>query len=205
MGAPSTTVARWQTSASSRIASSVARSYRPRSGWRWTRARSLGGPSRTTRRGGCAEPPRRLSRLLRLSERGGWSFHGQERGLLTETCSLWYKELIMTAQRYHIRGSTANEIARSIEDGIRADRLGRGEQLPSVRALAERLEVSPVTVASAYKSLRARGLISTGGRRGTHVAPRPPLGHHALPPVPEGARKLFDGNPDPELLPALDG
>ena len=56
------------------------------------RTRSLGGPSRTTRRGGCVEPPRRLSRLLRLSERGGWSFHGQERGLLTEAGSLWYKE-----------------------------------------------------------------------------------------------------------------
>jgi DNA-binding transcriptional MocR family regulator len=111
----------------------------------------------------------------------------------------------MTAQRYHIRGRTANDISASIEDGIRDRRLEPGEQLPSVRALAERLEVSPVTVASAYKSLRARGLISTGGRRGTHVAPRPPLGHHALPPVPEGARKLFDGNPDPELLPALDG
>src|SRR5437763_5392427 len=110
----------------------------------------------------------------------------------------------MTAQRYHIRGGTANDISRSIEDGIRAEKLQPGEQLPSVRALAERLDVSPVTVASAYKSLRARGMIATGGRRGTQVAPRPPLGHHALPPVPEGARQLFDGNPDPDLLPALD-
>ena len=109
----------------------------------------------------------------------------------------------MTAQRYHIRGGTANDISRSIEDGIRAEKLQPGEQLPSVRALAERLDVSPVTVASAYKSLRARGMIATGGRRGTQVAPRPPLGHHALPPVPEGARQLFDGNPDPELLPAF--
>ena len=78
-----------------------------------------------------------------------------------------------------------------------------GEQLPSVRALAGRLEVSPVTVASAYKALRARGMVATGGRRGTQVAPRPPLGHHALPPVPEGARQLFDGNPAAELLPSL--
>src|SRR5438445_12591556 len=109
----------------------------------------------------------------------------------------------MTAQTYHIRGRTANDISRSIEDGIRAEKLQPGEQLPSVRALAERLDVAPVTVASAYKSLRARGMIATGGRRGTQVAPRPPLGHHALPPVPEGARQLFDGNPDPELLPAF--
>src|SRR5205807_7010707 len=109
----------------------------------------------------------------------------------------------MTAQKYHIRGRTANDISRSIEDGIRAEKLQPGEQLPSVRALAERLDVSPVTVASAYKALRGRGMIATGGRRGTQVAPRPPLGHHALPPVPEGARQLFDGNPDPALLPSF--
>ena len=75
--------------------------------------------------------------------------------------------------------------------------------MPSVRALAEKLDVSPVTVASAYKALRGRGMIATGGRRGTQVAPRPPLGHHALPPVPEGARQLFDGNPAREMLPSL--
>ena len=107
----------------------------------------------------------------------------------------------MTAQRYHIRGGTANDISRSIEDGIRAGRLEPSEQLPSVRALAERLGVSPVTVASAYKALRTRGLIATGGRRGTQVAPRPPLGHYAMPPAPEGVRNVFDGNPDPGLLP----
>ncbi|MGZ4241645.1 MAG: aminotransferase class I/II-fold pyridoxal phosphate-dependent enzyme [Actinomycetota bacterium] len=110
----------------------------------------------------------------------------------------------MTAQSYHIRGATANEISRSIEDGIRAGRLERGEQLPSVRALALRRGVSPVTVASAYKALRRRGLITTGGRRGTQVANRPPLSFHALPPSPPSGRNLYDGNPDGALLPRLD-
>ena len=110
----------------------------------------------------------------------------------------------MTAQRYHIRGKTANDISRSIEDGIRAEKLQPGEQLPSVRALAGKLDVSPVTVASAYKALRVRGMIATGGRRGTQVAPRPPLGQHALPPMPDGARVLWDGNPARTLLPALE-
>jgi DNA-binding transcriptional MocR family regulator len=109
----------------------------------------------------------------------------------------------MTVQNYHIRGATASEISRSIEEGIRTARLERGEQLPSVRALAEKLGVSPVTVASAYKSLRQRGMIATGGRRGTQVASRPPLGIHASPPKPAGARNLYDGNPDPTLLPSL--
>jgi len=109
----------------------------------------------------------------------------------------------MTVQNYHIRGASASDISRSIEEGIRTGRLERGEQLPSVRALAETLGVSPVTVASAYKSLRQRGMIATGGRRGTQVASRPPLGIHALPPKPAGARNLYDGNPDRSLLPSL--
>src|ERR1041384_4682529 len=109
----------------------------------------------------------------------------------------------MTAQRYHIRGKTANDISRSIEDGIRAGKLQPGEPLPSVRALAAKVDVSPVTGAWAYKALRSRGMIATGGRRGTQVAPRPPLGHHALPPVPDGARQLWDGNPAREMLPSL--
>jgi DNA-binding transcriptional MocR family regulator len=109
----------------------------------------------------------------------------------------------MTVQNYHIRGARANEISRSIEEGIRTGRLERGQQLPSVRALAEKLGVSPVTVASAYKSLRRRGMVATGGRRGTQVANRPPLSVHAMPPKPLGARNLHDGNPDQALLPSL--
>src|SRR6266481_4739015 len=52
--------------------------------------------------------------------------------------------------QYQIRGDSSNQIAASIEDGIRSGKLRAGELLPTVRALATRLHVSPTTVAAAY-------------------------------------------------------
>lgn len=102
-----------------------------------------------------------------------------------------------------MRGQTASEIAASAERAIRDGDLGPGDPLPTVRALAARLGVSPATVASAYRTLRSRGLVQTGGRRGTTVSPRPPLASAAPPPTPRGVRDLATGNPDPALLPDL--
>jgi GntR family transcriptional regulator len=45
-----------------------------------------------------------------------------------------------------------------------------GEQLPSVRALAERLVVNPNTVAKAYAELAADGLIETHQGKGVFIA-----------------------------------
>jgi GntR family transcriptional regulator len=52
-----------------------------------------------------------------------------------------------------------------------------GTRLPAVRALAERLDVAPHTVARAYKELEAAGIVATHGRNGTVVcAPDERLG-----------------------------
>ncbi len=106
--------------------------------------------------------------------------------------------------QYQIRGDSGNLIAASIENGIRSGRLRAGERLPTVRALAVRLRVSPTTVAAAYNALRVRGLVHGSGRRGTIVNRRPPLLTRAvfLPPAP-GLRNLADGGPDPAMLPPL--
>jgi DNA-binding transcriptional MocR family regulator len=105
----------------------------------------------------------------------------------------------------YIAGATAIDIAGSIEAAVHEGRLRPGEALPTVRELAERLRVSPATVAGAYKLLRGRGLVSGLGRRGTRVTARPPSpAARSVAPVPQGSVDLATGNPDAELLPPLD-
>jgi len=106
--------------------------------------------------------------------------------------------------QYQIRGDSSNQIAASIEDAIRSGRLRAGERLPTVRALATKLRVSPTTVAAAYNALRVRGLVHGLGRRGTAVNRRPPLlTRGILAPPPPGLRNLAEGGPDPAMLPKL--
>jgi DNA-binding transcriptional MocR family regulator len=117
---------------------------------------------------------------------------------------------MLDLEQYQIHGSTAREIASSVEAAIREGGLETGEKLPTVRELAQRRGTSPATVNSAYRILRNRGLVIADGRRGTRVAPRPPLlaPEHApygmlAPSPPPGVRDLTIGLPDPELLPPV--
>jgi DNA-binding transcriptional MocR family regulator len=74
-----------------------------------------------------------------------------------------------------------------------------------VRELAALLEVSPATVATAYRTLKQRGFVVGERARGTAVAPLPPVRVKRASPLPAGVRDLASGNPDPELLPSLAG
>lgn len=105
--------------------------------------------------------------------------------------------------QYAIRGATASAIAESVEAAVRKGRLAPGASLPTVRALASQLAVSPNTVAAAYRGLKSRGLIVGEGRRGTRIAARPPVARAWAPPVPAGLRDVASGSPDPKLLPRL--
>ena len=104
-----------------------------------------------------------------------------------------------------ITGRTSAAIAASVEEGIAAGHWDGGALLPTVRALAGRLGVSPGTVAGAYRLLRDRGFTIAGGRRGTRVR-----GHVPLPAVVgvsgfvSSGLDLSTGEPDPALLPPLD-
>src|SRR6266478_5815412 len=72
--------------------------------------------------------------------------------------------------QYQIRGDSSNLIAASIENGIRGGKVRVGERLPTVRALAIKLRVSPTTVAAAYSRqspaaiAHARGLPGASAR-----------------------------------------
>lgn len=81
--------------------------------------------------------------------------------------------------------------------------LAPADRLPAVRDLAVELDVSPATVAAAYRTLRHRGLVTANRRRGTVVASQPPLRMIGSGPLPAGVRDLASGNPDPALLPRL--
>ncbi|GGK90739.1 aminotransferase class I/II-fold pyridoxal phosphate-dependent enzyme [Mangrovihabitans endophyticus] len=110
------------------------------------------------------------------------------------------------AEQYQVTGSTAAEISASIERGVRQGDYAWGAALPPVRLMAGRLHVSPATVAKAYQELRRRGVVETGGRRGTRVRARPAVAstRSALrPPVPDGILDLSSGEPDACLLPRL--
>ncbi|MGW1708828.1 aminotransferase class I/II-fold pyridoxal phosphate-dependent enzyme [Streptomyces sp. NPDC002206] len=110
-------------------------------------------------------------------------------------------------EEYRIVGRRASEIAASVERAVGSGDLAPGQVLPPMRELAARLEVNPNTVAAAYRTLRERGVIETAGRRGSRVRLRPASTVRGSLRVeaPPGVRDLGEGNPDPALLPPLDG
>lgn len=108
------------------------------------------------------------------------------------------------SEQYHISGGSAKEIAVGIESAVAAGALRPGDRLPSVRRLASEIGVSPATVASAYRDLRSRGIVTGHSRSRTAVSLRPPMKTQAEAPIPASVRDLATGNPDPRLLPDLD-
>ena len=99
--------------------------------------------------------------------------------------------------------TTATSIRLQMEADVSAGSRKPGDRLPSVRALANELDVSPNTVAAAYKQLRDRGVVIGKGRQGTVVAPlsRPTMSQ--LISVPAGSIDALRGSPDTQLLPDL--
>lgn len=84
-------------------------------------------------------------------------------------------------------GSPAKQIHEQISGLITTGQLGRGERLPSVRQLATDLRVAPGTVAKAYRTLEAEGLLVSRTGAGTRVSE-----HATLVPasVTQAARRL---------------
>ncbi len=62
------------------------------------------------------------------------------------------------------------QIVDQIRSGIASNRLLPGEQLPSVRELAENLQVNQGTIRKAYSELKIRGILDTQQGTGTFVS-----------------------------------
>lgn len=108
----------------------------------------------------------------------------------------------------HIDEVSSSGIASAISRLIRADGIVPGSQLPTVRALASRLGVSPATVSSAWNLLRKQRIIEGTGRQGTWVLGNPT---RLAPTRFENIHQFWQGGvldltlaaPDPRLLPDL--
>ncbi|MGD0463313.1 MAG: GntR family transcriptional regulator [Tepidisphaeraceae bacterium] len=76
---------------------------------------------------------------------------------------------------FDVSPGSGNPIFKQIADQVRlavaTGRLKPGEQLPSVRALAERLVVNPNTIAKAYGELSREGIIDGQQGRGVFITP----------------------------------
>lgn len=124
---------------------------------------------------------------------------------LLQTNLLQYSSLTEAVQMeaYDIVGRDAASIIRSVEQGVASGALRPEQTVPSVRALARHLGLSPTTVSSAYRDLRQRGVLVSHDRSRTVVAHRPPLAVRLSPELPPGAMDLTDGSPAVTLLPDL--
>lgn len=105
-----------------------------------------------------------------------------------------------------IEDATAAGIAATVTRLMRLGSIEPGTQLPTVRALAKRLGVSPGTVSAAWSALKRQRVVEGGGRRGIHVLERP---IHLAPQRFENVSRFWQGDildltlavPDPSLLP----
>jgi DNA-binding transcriptional regulator YhcF (GntR family) len=68
----------------------------------------------------------------------------------------------------------SDQLSTALARRILRGSLAPGARLPTVRALAEELDLAPNTVAKAYRTLERERLIETFGRRGSFVADRLP-------------------------------
>ncbi len=64
------------------------------------------------------------------------------------------------------------QIVQQVKEAVATAHLGPGDRLPTVRQVAESLDIAPGTVARAYRELEQEGIVATDRARGTRIADR---------------------------------
>ena len=117
---------------------------------------------------------------------------------------------------FNINTGSATPIYKQITDqvclAVAGGRLAVGDQLPSVRALAEELVVNPNTVVRAYADLTREGLIESRAGRGVFITQKRKIyaraeGWRRLEPLLDtliGEAMVLDFTPE-ELRAAFEG
>jgi GntR family transcriptional regulator len=75
------------------------------------------------------------------------------------------------ALEFHSGIPVYRQIMHRIQAEVAAGRLKEGDQLPPIRALCQKLDVNPNTVARAYRDLTQAGVIEAQQGSGSYVAP----------------------------------
>ena len=65
------------------------------------------------------------------------------------------------------------QIVEAVKQAAASGRLREGDQLPTIREMALRLQVNPNTVAHAYQELEREGVVEARRGAGTFIAARP--------------------------------
>jgi GntR family transcriptional regulator len=75
------------------------------------------------------------------------------------------------ALEFHSGIPVYRQIIHHVQAAVAAGKLGAGDQLPTIRALHQKLNVNPNTVAKAYRELGHLGVIAAEQGSGCYVAP----------------------------------
>ncbi len=107
-----------------------------------------------------------------------------------------------------IEHPNAQGVAAAVGRLISSGELAEGQRLPTVRAIARELGVSPTTISDAWQILGRGRAIDTRGRQGTFVGNHEGTSRRQrfwqiYPSELEAGLDLSEGVPDPELLPSL--
>ena len=117
---------------------------------------------------------------------------------------LYHHSMVDDVVQITVGAASTKALVERIEGAVGSGALSPGAKLPSIRAWAAALDLSPTTISSAVAELGRRGVVVSEPRKGTRVVESSSdRSWLRAPVVPPGVVDLARWSPDPELLPTL--